>query len=110
MTARKITPMRLDNPHPPHKIIGMEGRLEPVSAMRREDLALNILQLTLHCPHDQCNPSFCPLHDVRKLTPENRADWVRLLTDEDLKYIETYHEICLHWRALGDGQNPRESC
>jgi len=89
--------MPLDKPGPPHKVTDMEGGYDHGGVQRREQLASNVLQLTLGCPHDQCNPCFCPLHEIRKLEPAQRADWVRMLTAEDLEYLTTYHEICLHW-------------
>jgi hypothetical protein len=73
-----------------------------MNAQQRERLLTDIQHLTLACPRDNCNPSFCPLHDVRKLAPENRVEWVRALTDDDLEYFATYHQICLQ-RSEGDG-------
>ena len=85
----------------------MEGGHDADRVRRKEELACNILQLTLGCPHDQCNPSFCPLFEVRKLDLDERVQWVHRLTDEDLEYLSTYHEICLLWRATGGVENPK---
>ena len=54
--------------------------------------------LALACPHDDGNPEFCPLCDVRKLPVRQRIAWVKMLSDDDLEYLGTYHQICLQCR------------
>mgnify|MGYP003301233573 CR=1 FL=1 len=66
---------------------------------RREKLLSDILQLAVACPHDNCNPTCCPLHEVRKLTPEERSKWFRMLSAQDLEYLRDYHQICLQCRS-----------
>ena len=64
----------------------------------RLDRLSNILGLTLACPYDDRNPEFCPLCDVRKLPVRQRITWVKMLSDDDVEYLATYHQICLHCR------------
>jgi hypothetical protein len=68
-----------------------------MNSQQREQVLSQVQHLSVSCPHDNCNPSFCPLHDVRKLTLEERMKWVRALSDEELEYLITYHQICLQW-------------
>lgn len=70
-----------------------------MNAHLREHLLSDIIHLTLACPHDNSNPPFCPLHEVRKMTREEIIKWIRMLSDEDLQYLATYHQVCLQWRA-----------
>jgi len=44
-----------------------------MNMQQRERLLADIQHLTVACPHDNCNASLCPLHDVRKLAPEKRV-------------------------------------
>ena len=60
-----------------------------------------ILHLTEACPRDHCNPRLCPLHEVRKLNPTGRMNWVHMLSLEDLEYISLYCEICLQCKSSG---------
>jgi len=74
----------------------------PFSSDRREQMAMEVLQLTQGCPFDNCNPDYCPLHEVRNLCPESRREWVGVLSDDDLHYLLVHHEICLHARSDHD--------
>jgi len=96
--------MPLDNPNEPHKFLAMEPGSKPCKIRLREYLGSRILHLTLGCPHNQDSPSFCPLHEVRKLEPCMWATWTQMLTDEDLEYLYAYHEICLHWQSTDSEQ------
>jgi len=93
----KLIPTPIDNPEQSHEFTGMECGLTPQKSRQREELASNILQLTTGCPYGFDNPDFCPLHGVSMLEPAERAKWVEMLTDEELEYLSTYHEICLLW-------------
>lgn len=64
---------------------------------RRDQLLAEIQHLAVTCPHGDCNPCICPLHGVRKLDTEERIAWVRSLSNGDLEYLTTYHQICLQW-------------
>lgn len=66
----------------------------------RHQLVSKILSLTVACPHDLCNPTYCPFHDVRKLTPEERNKWALALSDADMRQLATRHQACLECRAL----------
>ena len=73
-----------------------------MNAQQRERHLADIQHLTVACPMTTCNTALCPLHDVRKLAPQKRVEWVRALTDGDVEYFATYHQICLQWLD-GDG-------
>jgi len=68
-----------------------------MSTGKREQFVEEVLHFALACPHNGDNPPFCPLHEIRKLSPEERIEWIHMLTDEDLAYIAAYHQICLQW-------------
>ena len=72
-----------------------------MNASQREKLVSDVLHLSIACPHDYTNPPFCPLQKVREMTVEERIQWCRSLTAEDMKYIATYHQICLQCRSSG---------
>ena len=61
----------------------------------REQILAQIQHLAATCPHANCDTPACPLFEVRKLATEERIKWVRCLSDEDLRYMATYHQICL---------------
>ena len=69
-----------------------------MTPQEREQRLTTVMGLTLSCPHDDGNPAFCPLCEVRKLPPSGRIAFVRGLSDEDLEYLGTYHQICLQCR------------
>ena len=70
-----------------------------MNAHQREQILSDILNLTVACPHDYSNPPFCPLHEVRKMSFNDRIKWVHMLSDEELEYINSYHQICLHLKS-----------
>ena len=74
----------------------------PITGEQRRKMAEKILHLTDACPFDGCNPEYCPLHDVRKLSPVARREWVGILSDEDLDYLTVHDEICLQARTDQD--------
>lgn len=74
-------------------------------AEKRERLVTEIIQLSSSCPFaDSSNPHYCPLHEVRKMSPEARCDFFAMLNNEDLDYLRLYHEICL--QVMTDGTLP----
>lgn len=74
-------------------------------AEKRERLVTEIIQLSSSCPFaDSSNPHYCPLHEVRKMSPEARCEFFALLNSEDLDYLRLYHEICL--QVMTDGTLP----
>ena len=73
-----------------------------------ERVLSEIFPLMEACPYDNGNPPFCPCHEVRKLTPEERNEWVRALSGADLEYIAAYHQICLQWRSTAAIVNPSD--
>ena len=63
----------------------------------REQVLAQIQHLAVTGPDANCNTPDCPLYELRKLAAEERMEWVRSLSDEDLAYMATYHQICLQW-------------
>ncbi len=62
---------------------------------QRKEMLARVVALSVECPFDRSNPDVCPLHEVRKMERKKREAWIGALSDEDLKYVLTYHEICL---------------
>ena len=71
-----------------------------MNADQREQVLSQSLHLAVACPYDSSNPPFCPLCGVRKLPLEERIQWVRSLSNNDLEYLSAYHQICSHWASL----------
>ena len=59
-------------------------------------LRADLLELVQnHCPFDKSNPCDCPLSRVRELNPKDRVQWFKALSEEDLAYLASYHQVCL---------------
>ena len=54
-----------------------------------------VFGLSVACPFDQGNPCVCPLHEIRKVSIQERDKWVRGLSTERMLEILTYHQKCL---------------
>ena len=80
----------------------MDARTEADRIQLRVNGELNVLDLSNNCPYDQCNPPFCPLHAVREMDRSERIEWIHTLSDTDLEYLTTYHQVCMHWRSAND--------
>jgi hypothetical protein len=46
-------------------------------------------------PSAASNPEDCPLCAVRKLNQSQRFQWFDALTETDLDYLASYHQVCL---------------
>ena len=68
-----------------------------MNSQQREQVVSEVEHLSVACPLDNCNTPNCPLHKVRSLLLEEKIKWVRGLSDEDIEYLTTYHQICLQW-------------
>jgi hypothetical protein len=55
----------------------------------------NLVELVKACPVDQSNPDDCPLYPLRRMRPTRRLHWFNTLTEDDLAYLASYHQICL---------------
>jgi hypothetical protein len=55
----------------------------------------NVLKLLEACPFHVTNPEDCPLFEVRNLEPAMRLQWVEALSESDLKYLASYHRVCI---------------
>jgi len=62
---------------------------------RENELRANLLGLAKDCPFHQSNPEDCPLFSLRRMKPTKRRQWFRALSEADLRYLATYHHICL---------------
>ena len=63
-----------------------------------EELRASLLELTVACPVDECNPADCPLFLLRKMNPRQRRRWVEALDQADLEYLAAYHQVCMNVR------------
>jgi len=59
------------------------------------------LLLIVACPHDKCNTPFCPFDKVRKMKREERIDWIRGLSDQELARLTNSCQICVRWMGGG---------
>lgn len=69
--------------------------MDKISKQKRSELQDNVLSLAMTCPMEQCNPSNCPLFQVRQMELRKRLQWFKALTDEDLAYLNAYHYVCM---------------
>ncbi|MCE0499422.1 MAG: hypothetical protein LV481_15890 [Methylacidiphilales bacterium] len=60
-----------------------------------------VFGLSVACPFDQGNPCVCPLHEIRKLSIEERYKWVRELSNESMLDILHNHQKCLGEKENG---------
>ena len=68
--------------------------VNPKSEKAKAALRDSALSLTQHCPVDESNPDDCPLHGVRQLGPVRSCQWIRELSEDDLGYLNAYHNVC----------------
>ena len=85
----------------------MKTKASGAAAARRAQLEQTALFLSDNCPVDLTNPLICPLHDLRRLTLEERRKWVGGLTLKDLRYLVQYHETCAIERQRSLPVRPR---
>jgi hypothetical protein len=70
------------------------GNCGPGSSAEKE-LRADLLHLAKACPFDGTNPWDCPLFPLRKMKPRKRAEWFNSLSEADLVYLASYHQVCL---------------
>lgn len=61
----------------------------------QSSLPSSIVTLLAGCPAGDTNPDHCPLHEVRKLPPQDALDWVAGLSPDDKAFLLQYHRCCL---------------
>jgi len=61
----------------------------------KDQLLLNLSELSKACPFHHANPEDCPLFPLRKMKSAKRLAWLRALSEEELSYLATYHHVCL---------------
>ncbi len=66
----------------------------------RKELLDKVMLLSVECPLNRCNLDICPLYEVRKMERKARKAWIYALSDEDLRYVLTYHEVCMATQVL----------
>ena len=65
------------------------------SAQRKSELRANVLALAEACPVENCNPTDCPLYQLRQKPYTARLAWFNALSEDDLAYLAAYHDVCL---------------
>jgi len=63
-------------------------------------LRKSLRELADVCPVEECNPRDCPLSEVRKLKPAARLRWINDLSEADLRFLATYHHVCMNIMIL----------
>jgi len=66
------------------------------SAQRKSELRANVLALAEACPVENCNPTDCPLYQLRQKKYTARLAWFNALSEDDLAYLAAYHDVCLN--------------
>jgi hypothetical protein len=61
----------------------------------RHYLLEKVFGLAVACPFDQGNPQPCPLHELRKKSLKERYEWLRALSEEEVRNILSFHQKCL---------------
>lgn len=61
----------------------------------RHHLLEKVFGLAVACPFDQGNPCKCPLHELRKKSLRERYEWLRALSEEEVRDILIYHQKCM---------------
>ena len=80
----------------------------PLSQQERAELLDNVLQVATACPAAPTNPVDCPLFLIREMDIPQRIQWFHHLSDDELRYLNCYHCICMKIKmearhpALGD--------
>jgi len=61
----------------------------------REALIAYVVGLSIACPLQQDNPPDCPLNPMRCKALQDRYNWVKSQTTEQLKELARHHCTCL---------------
>ena len=69
-----------------------------LNEQKRAELRDNVLSLAMSCPVNDCNPEECPLYHIRHLDLDERLEWFKNLSDEELIYLNAYHFVCMKTR------------
>ena len=67
---------------------------------RKDELRASLYSLTEACPVDECNLELCPLFKVRKMKHMERLMWFDALSEQDLVYLNAYHNSCLSTKLI----------
>jgi hypothetical protein len=59
------------------------------------EIRAGLLEVLSCCPVEQCNPSDCPLFQLRQMDYPQRLRWFNSLEQSDLEYLAAYHYICI---------------
>ena len=63
--------------------------------LRSDELHANLAELAAACPFHQSNPEDCPLFPLRKMEATRRLQWLKALSEAELRYLANYHHVCL---------------
>ena len=69
--------------------------MSEMSNSQRTSFQDRVFALSEACPFDGCNPSACPLHEIRKKSQRQRHEWAQALSEESVFNILVFHEVCL---------------
>jgi len=76
----------------------MAGSSNVSLKQQRDELLLNLSELSKACPLHRLNPEDCPLFPLRQMKPPQRNRWLKSLNEEDLSYLASYHHVCMSIR------------
>jgi Fe-S-cluster containining protein len=56
---------------------------------------IQLFGLVFACPFQGDNPNSCQLHEIRELSPQARVEWVRTLSEQQIRDFLEVHRACL---------------
>jgi len=65
-----------------------------ITATQRSFLRAKFSILSEVCPLDGHDPSTCPVHEIKEMSPEERMAWIDELDEEAAFHIYTYCRLC----------------
>jgi hypothetical protein len=69
--------------------------MKPLDQQHKEELRDELMQLDRCCPTDGCHCEECLLHQIVKMEPDERRQWLDDLSLESLIFLTNYQYICL---------------
>jgi hypothetical protein len=81
--------------------------METIVSAQQKSLLEKMFSLSGACPFDGENPCKCPFHEIRKKDLENRLEWARSMSDDEIVSLFTHHLACLEEKqAAAAPKNP----
>ena len=88
-----------------------EGQLErratgQISKQEKRILRDELLGLITACPFGKYEPEDCPMFALQQMEPKQCSRWLDALTEGDLSYLASYHQVCLGMKLAPEELTP----